>query len=169
MRAREIGHAFPISLVPGASLADYHFLRGFAMKRSASTGISVSVSVPQARVFRLPRRLPDVVFLLPALLLFTVVVIYPVLSSLIYGFTDWNGVSPAVHFVGLSNFARLFADPNVRTAFSNTFLFTVMTTVLQNAIALGLALALDHLIGWLRGMATVLRVFFLIPILLSPL
>jgi raffinose/stachyose/melibiose transport system permease protein len=139
------------------------------MKWSASTDIPMEVAVPRARVFRLSGFLPDVVFLLPALLLFTVVVIYPVLSSFIYGFTDWNGISPAVHFVGLSNFVRLFADPNVRVAFSTTLIFTVVTTVLQNAIALGLALALDHLIGWLRGVATVLRVFFLIPMLLSPL
>jgi ABC-type sugar transport system permease subunit len=133
------------------------------MKWSASAGIPMSTSVPHARVFRLPRWLPDAVFLLPALLLFTVVVIYPVLSSLIYGFTDWNGISSDVHFVGLSNFARLFADTNVRNAFSITLLFTAVTTVLQNVFALGLALALDHLIGWLRGVATVLRVFFSHP------
>lgn len=139
------------------------------MKRSASAGIPISVAAPRVRAFHQPRWLPDALFLLPALLLFTVVMVYPVLSSLLYGFTNWNGISPDVHFVGLSNFARLFADPNVRTAFSNTVLFTAVATILQNSIALGLALALDHLIGWLRGLATVLRVFFLIPMLLSPL
>lgn len=139
------------------------------MKWFASTGLPISASVPRSRAVRLPRWLPDAVFLLPAFLLFTVVVIYPVLSSLLYGFTDWNGVSPTVHFVGLSNFARLFTDLNVRTALGNTFLFTVAATILQNGIALGLALALDHLMGWLRGLAAVLRVFFLIPMLLSPL
>ena len=139
------------------------------MKLFGSVGIPLPATLSRSHVRRLPRWLPDVVFLLPALLVFTVVVIYPVLSSLIYGFTDWNGISSTTHFVGVSNFIRLFSDTKVRAAFGTTLLFTLVTTVLQNAIALGLALALDHLIGWLRGVASVLRVIFLIPMLLSPL
>lgn len=141
------------------------------MKRLAPAGIAsnMPIAATQARLFRLPRWLPDAAFVLPALLLFTVVVIYPVLSSLVYGFTDWNGVSPDVHFIGLSNFSRMFADQNVRIAFVNTVIFTVAAAVFQNGIALGLALALDHLMGWLRGLATALLILFLIPMLLSPL
>src|SRR5882724_8558271 len=118
------------------------------MKLFGSVGIPLPATLSRSHVRRLPRWLPDVVFLLPALLVFTVVVIYPVLSSLIYGFTDWNGISSTTHFVGVSNFIRLFSDTKVRAAFGTTLLFTLVTTVLQNAIALGLALALDHLIGW---------------------
>ncbi|HLV97966.1 MAG TPA: sugar ABC transporter permease [Ktedonobacterales bacterium] len=141
------------------------------MKRFAPAGLasSMPITATPARLLRLPRWLPDVAFVLPALILFTVVVIYPVLSSFVYGFTDWNGVSPDVHFIGLRNFTDLFADRNVRIAFVNTLTFTIVAAVFQNGIALGLALALDHLMGWLRGLATALRILFLIPMLLSPL
>lgn len=115
------------------------------------------------------RWLNDGMFLLPAFVLYTAVVIYPVLSSFVYGFTDWNGIDSTVNFVGLSNFAHLFSDPNVRVAFSNTLWFTICAAIFQNAIALGLALALDYLLSWARSLAVVMRVIFLIPMLLSPL
>jgi raffinose/stachyose/melibiose transport system permease protein len=117
----------------------------------------------------LPRWLPEVGFLLPALILFTAVVTYPVLSSFGYALTDWNGISPDVNFVGLRNFNHLFADPKVRIAFFNTLIFTMAAALFQNGIALGLALALDYLMGWLTRVATALRVLLLIPMLLSPL
>lgn len=111
----------------------------------------------------------DGVFLLPALMLFSLVVIYPVFSSLFYGFTDWDGVSPTARFIGLQNFQHLLTDSAFHTAFMNTLIFTVAAALLQNGIALGLALALDYLAGWVKGFAGALRVVFLIPMLLSPL
>ena len=140
------------------------------MKRAVSIATSTLTnrSIPM-RHRQWPRWATDAGFVLPALLLFSLVVMYPVLSSLVYGFTNWDGISPDLHFVGWQNFQHMISDRIVRTAFSNTLTFTAAAAILQNGIALGLAMALDYLMGWFRGLAAVLRVLFLIPMLLSPL
>ena len=104
-------------------------------------------------------------FLLPALVIFTAFVIYPILGSLYYSLTDWDGLAPSLHFVGLTNFQRLFSDPTVFINVRNTLVFAAGVMVVQNGIALVLAVILD---GFLRRL-TFLRVLFLIPAMFSAL
>jgi raffinose/stachyose/melibiose transport system permease protein len=104
-------------------------------------------------------------FLLPALVIFTAFVIYPILGSLYYSLTDWDGLAPSLHFVGLANFQQLLSDPTVVINVRNTLVFAAGVMVLQNGIALVLAVILD---GFLRRL-TFLRVLFLIPAMFSAL
>ena len=104
-------------------------------------------------------------FLLPALVIFTAFVIYPILASLYYGLTDWDGLAPDLHFVGLANFQQLLSDPTVLIDLKNTLVFAAGVMVLQNGLALLFAIILD---GLLRRL-TFLRVLFLIPAMLSAL
>jgi raffinose/stachyose/melibiose transport system permease protein len=46
-------------------------------------------------------------FLLPALILFLLFVIYPIFRSIYFSMFDWNGLGPAVDFVGLENFKTI--------------------------------------------------------------
>ncbi len=128
-----------------------------------------TISKKESHHRSLRQRMADVTFIFPAVLIFSAVVMYPIISSLISGFTDWNGVSQTAHFIGFHNFIAVFADINVQTAFTNTLIFTLCAAVLQNGIALGLALALDHVTSWLKGVGATFRILFLIPMLLSPL
>src|SRR6266487_5896494 len=59
-------------------------------------------------------------FLLPALVIFTAFVIYPILGSLYYSLTSWNGLDPGLHFVGLANFQQLLSAHTVFTVLGNT-------------------------------------------------
>lgn len=104
-------------------------------------------------------------FWLPALVIFTIFVIYPIVGSLYYSLTDWDGLAPNLQMVGLANFRQLISDRSVFTDLRNTLLFATGVMILQNGVALLLALILD---GPLRRL-TFLRVFFLIPAMLSPL
>lgn len=104
-------------------------------------------------------------FLLPALIIFTAFVIYPILGSLYYSLTNWDGLDPNLHFVGLANFQQLLSDSSVFTDLRNTLIFAGGVMILQNGIALLLAIILD---GFLRRLPF-LRVLFLIPAMLSPL
>jgi raffinose/stachyose/melibiose transport system permease protein len=104
-------------------------------------------------------------FLLPALVIFTAFVIYPILASLYYSLTDWDGLAPSLHFVGLANFQQLLSDPTVFINVRNTLVFAVGVMVVQNGIALLLAVILD---GFLHRL-TFLRVLFLIPAMFSAL
>ncbi|HEU5375951.1 MAG TPA: sugar ABC transporter permease [Ktedonobacteraceae bacterium] len=122
-------------------------------------------TVTRQRKARLRRFRGQLLFLLPALTIFTAFVIYPLLGSLYYSLTDWDGLSPDLHFVGLANFQQILSDPSVLIDVRNTLVFAAGVMVLQNGIALLLAIILD---GFLRRL-TFLRVLFLIPAMFSAL
>ncbi len=122
-------------------------------------------TVTPRRKSRLRRLSVPGLFLLPALVIFTAFVIYPILGSLYYSLTDWDGLDPSLHFVGLANFQQLLSDPTVLINVRNTLVFAVGVMVVQNGVALVLAVILD---GFLRRL-TFLRVLFLIPAMFSAL
>lgn len=62
--------------------------------------------------------------------------------NLYYAFTDWNGLSSEVNFVGLSNFAEIFQDVRFKSALIFTLKYTVIYVLLINVVALVLAMAL---------------------------
>lgn len=49
-------------------------------------------------------------FILPALILFIMFFIYPILNSIYYSFTSWNGVSENPKFIGFENYIKAFGD-----------------------------------------------------------
>ena len=85
-----------------------------------------------------------VVFLTPPLLVFGVLVVWPLFSSFYYSFTDWNGFDPDYQFVGFANFRLLAADPLVTTAIGNSLVFIALAVPLRILGALGLALLLQR-------------------------
>ncbi len=132
--------------------------------------------LPTTRAERVHKRrylpkgiLVDSTFILPAFLLFTVVIIYPVVSSFYYAFTNWNGVDTSPHWIGMTNFVTLLHDKEVRIALVNTLVFTIVVCVIQNIFALTLALALDRATGLFGRISELLRVLFLLPVVVSPL
>lgn len=104
-------------------------------------------------------------FILPAFALFTVFFIYPTASSMVYGFTDWNGYTSEFNFIGLDNFAKVFEDERFLAALRNTLLFALVCTVVQNALAVLLAVLLDLSI---KG-SNLLRTIYFLPVVLSPI
>jgi len=103
------------------------------------------------------------VFILPAAILFTLVVIVPVGVNIFYALTDWNGYLPEFAFVGLDNFARLLRDVDVQRALINTLVFTVVNAPLQIAVGLVLALSLQRA----SRFSSLLRTVIVMPIALS--
>lgn len=104
-----------------------------------------------------------VVLLTPALAVFSVFVIWPLLDSFRYSFTNWNGFNPNYKFVGLDNFAKIFTDPNFVTATVNTAIWMVAALLLPTLLGLALALLLN---AGLRG-ASIFKSIFYLPICLS--
>lgn len=104
-------------------------------------------------------------FLLPALALFTLVVVIPSWRGAFYSLTDWDGLSPRFDFVGLDNFFRVFRDSAAGASIMNTALYALGITVVQNFIGLLLALGVNSAIrsrNWLR-------VLFFAPAVVTPL
>lgn len=103
-------------------------------------------------------------FLVPALALYAFVVLVPSVQGGAFAFTDWDGLDPTRHFVGLRNFRELLADPAARGALRQTLVIAVAITVVQNAAGLLLALGVHSRIK----SRNVLRVFLFAPAVLTP-
>ncbi|TDC81296.1 sugar ABC transporter permease [Actinomadura sp. 7K507] len=115
---------------------------------------------------RRPRRMgrPPGWFLLPALALYAFVVLVPSVQGAGLAFTDWDGLSPTRHFVGLDNFQRMLEDPAARGALRQTLIIAVAVTIIQNAIGLLLALGVHSVIK----SRFVLRVLLFAPAVMTP-
>ncbi|WP_240614516.1 carbohydrate ABC transporter permease [Herpetosiphon llansteffanensis] len=104
------------------------------------------------------------VFLAPALLLYSIVMVFPLLDTLRLSLFSSDGAN----FVGVSNYQRLFTDsqwwPYFWRALKNTVLFFILHMVLQNPLGLLLAALLDS--KNLRG-RSIYRTLLFSPTMLS--
>ncbi|MET0887362.1 MAG: sugar ABC transporter permease [Mycetocola sp.] len=131
--------------------------------------VDVALPPPPDRRRRNHRRKPlhsnrvKLLFVLPALFAFLLVVFVPVFINLGYAMTNWNGFSPTLEWVGFDNFIRLLGDPGARQATINTLIFTLINAPVQLVIGLILALSLNGS-GPVRN---VLRVVIVMPIAIS--
>lgn len=71
------------------------------------------------------RRRLVVPFLLPALVLYGLFMLYPAFTTFYVALTKWDGVS-APEWVGGGNFSRLADDPLFTSTITNTIVFTVL-------------------------------------------
>ena len=120
----------------------------------------------QARpaVLRLRRKwLQVALFLAPALALYILFLIVPVVQAVRYSFYDWNGLGDLTGFVGFGNYREAFGDPAFRQAMGHNAMLVVLSLVFQLPLALGVALLLNRP---LRG-RSLLRLLFFAPYVLS--
>ena len=102
-------------------------------------------------------------FLLPALALYSVFVIYPITQSIRYSVFDWNGLTPLTDWVGLGNFRDAFADPLFIEAITHNGIIIGLSLLLQIPFAVALAVLLSRN---LKGRG-VFRTMFFAPFILS--
>jgi ABC-type sugar transport system permease subunit len=98
----------------------------------------------------------------PALILTTVFFFVPMVISLVWSFTKYNGLLPP-RWVGGANYAYLATDPAFHAAVRNTLVFAVVTMAVGPALGLGSALLLNR---GVRAQSFFRGVFFL-PVTLS--
>ncbi|WP_334148500.1 carbohydrate ABC transporter permease [Microbacterium sp.] len=100
--------------------------------------------------------------LLPALVIYTLITIVPVLWS--FGLTFFTGsILEGFEFTGISNFTRLFSDSYVADAFWFTIRYALLTTLFQVVLGFGLAL-LYHFV--LRRSSVIVRTLVFFPVVL---
>ena len=102
-------------------------------------------------------------FIAPAFVFFTLFIIVPTVASVYYSFTSWDGISPNVKFIGLANYKEIFTSARFGNALKNTVILTIFISILENAMALGLALLVDN-VRWGKN---IFRSAFYIPVLIS--
>jgi raffinose/stachyose/melibiose transport system permease protein len=124
-------------------------------RRSRNTGINLS-------------KRTGVVFILPALVLFGIFILYPLLTALSYSFYNWTGIVRG-EFSVLDNYVTLFTKLPYRDQVPNAFFHNVLlflgAMLFQNTIGLGLAVLLHRIKRFKRFFQTV----FTLPYLVSPL
>jgi multiple sugar transport system permease protein len=69
-----------------------------------------------------------IAFVLPALILVVYFVGYPIATVVYYGFTRWNGLTPA-RWAGIHNYQVLLHDPIFRLALRNNFIFALSVPI----------------------------------------
>jgi raffinose/stachyose/melibiose transport system permease protein len=103
-------------------------------------------------------------FLAPALLIYSIVVVYPMVYSAYLSLFRWDGISPTKVFVGLGNYVTLFTQNEVFwIALKNNAVWLIAALILPTSIGLGLAVLLNLKF---RGSA-IFRSVFYFPAVLS--
>lgn len=115
---------------------------------------------------KMKQALTYISFVGPAFLVFSIIVLIPFFLGMYYSFTNWNGVSGTVNWVGLDNFIQIFKnDLQVRNSFLFTIKFTLASVFLTNLLGFSLALLLTQMLKT----KNILRTVFFIPNLISGL
>lgn len=79
---------------------------------------------------------------IPALILFSLFFLYPLVRGVRLSLMDWDGYSTP-EFIGISNFINFFKDDRALHDISNTVIFALGSAPLLNIFGLGLALLLN--------------------------
>ena len=103
------------------------------------------------------------VFLPPALLLFTLFVVLPVAEAGYYSFFNWNGYGSPQKWVYFDNFLRVLNDPIFHQSLINNLLVVLVSAFIQVPAALWLAL----LISDKSRTSVVFRALFFVPYILG--
>ena len=98
------------------------------------------------------------VLVAPFVVIYGWMFVYPTLRMVELSFTNAPLIGPG-RWVGFANYKRMFADRVFSTAIWNTSYFVLLTVIPGTAAALGIALMVSRLSGWLQSF--VLAMFFL--------
>lgn len=102
----------------------------------------------------------------PAVIIYAVFALYPMIDVVGLSFHKWNGLDPAKQFVGVTNYVDIFTkDPVFWGAFRNTIVWTALSVVFPPLVGLLLALGLNQPIFGRNS----LRAIFYLPVIIAPI
>jgi raffinose/stachyose/melibiose transport system permease protein len=102
-------------------------------------------------------------FLLPALALYLVFVLFPIVQAAHYSLFKWNGLQPLTNFIGLKNYQVALSNDVFRAAVANDVLLIGLSLALQIPFSLAIAVLLNRRFP---GRA-IFRLIFFLPYVLS--
>jgi putative chitobiose transport system permease protein len=135
------------------------------MREARTAGLSVPIARPAPRRgfgHSLRQSQAAYILLAPYLILFVVILAYPLLYSIYLSFFNAT-LNQAPAFVGLGNFATLFADGEFHLALRNTFYFALFAVVGETILPLMMALAMNERLPF----RTAFRTAFFLPVVTS--
>lgn len=102
-------------------------------------------------------------FLLPAFLVYTLLMIIPILGAFYLSFTDWNGISATYHITGIKNYLDMIKDSRLHNAIGVTLKITVTVCITVNVLGIFIA----SLLNKAGKMVNALRSIFFLPYVIS--
>jgi raffinose/stachyose/melibiose transport system permease protein len=102
--------------------------------------------------------------MIPATIIFAVVVLIPLILNLFFAFTDYNGLNPRFSYIGFDNFIKLLTkDTLFIESVGRTLVYSLLSMSLGIIMQFALALVLFKKVIWLEFFKAV----FYVPSLLS--
>lgn len=105
------------------------------------------------------------VFVVPFLVLYTFIMMYPIIQTTIKSFDSWDGVTTPV-FTGLNNYKTLFSDSDFLPSVKNGLIFAAVIFVFEQGVGTILALLFSTKTFRLKG-SKFFRTSFFLPVVLS--
>jgi ABC-type sugar transport system permease subunit len=136
--------------------------QGLARVSAPGTASPIEVRTP-ARTMRIWERHPQIFFILPALIAYAILFLYPTVRSFYLSIFDWNGIGPIGDPIWLGNFRELLQSPRFHQAAGNSAKLYLFIFVFQNTISLGLAMMLNRR----TFMTHVYRAIIFLPVIMS--
>jgi len=124
--------------------------------------MSLNPSLPH-KTPRIWQRVPYFWFVIPALLAYSVLFLYPTVRSFYLSFFDWSGRGPVGPTIWFQNFQDVFSDVQFWQATRNSLKLFAFIFVFQNTVSLGLALMLNRR----TFMTHVYRAIIFLPVIMS--
>ncbi|MDY0827873.1 sugar ABC transporter permease [Microbacterium sp. BG28] len=103
-------------------------------------------------------------YLIPGLILLSVVILIPLVWNIYLSFTSWRGIKPP-EWIGVENWVRLFGDTKFWTSFGNSIWMIVAMVILPTVLGLIIAALLFDVVGRKYGgrLASFLRATYYLP------
>jgi len=131
--------------------------------------IAVPAARPRRAVWRRWESLEGFVWVAPAFIYLAIFIAYPFVMSIFLSLSSARVGSPDWHYIGFTNFQRIFEDPTFWQTVRNSFIFTFGSEAIRLVIGLPLAFAMNRTFKGKRIVQGVILIPFVIPIALSSL
>ncbi len=106
----------------------------------ASLQYAMGITMKKPKKYRPHNQKCSYLFILPSMIILTIFVFIPLVSSLVISLLNMNIFMKDISFAGLTNFKQLFQDSRVGNATFNSLYFTLFEVPLQVGLALLLAM-----------------------------
>lgn len=103
-----------------------------------------------------------IIFLVPALTVFTFSVFAPIVWSISYSFFQWDGLTDFI-FSGLSNYKKMISDRIFFDSFFNTLIYVAINTIIQLSLGMIIAILLFNI----KKGREFLKTLFFLPTVIS--
>jgi raffinose/stachyose/melibiose transport system permease protein len=133
------------------------------MQSNSATQNSVLPKKSSRNVRLANDRLVVVLFLLPALIIFLIFVVYPIFRSVYYSTFNWKGLGLPVDNIGFGNYVKIIDDEVFQKSVKNVLIIIALSLALQ----LPAAIILANMVGRNLPGRALFRTIFFLPYVLS--